>query len=130
MFTLQAPHPALQTTTYLPNPQFGDSVAPTGTIDFKRSMNGTKYSYIKSRDSRKKFLWNFSISHHKALELQAFFDAYNSSDIKITDHFGEIYIGNFTSNPFEFEAVARSVASPGNNTRCQIQIEFEGFIQE
>jgi len=128
-FILQAPSPALSTTTYLPNPDLGDSIAPTGTLDFKRSMNGTKYAYVKSRDRRKKFVWSFSLSQHKALELQAFFDAFNASDIRITDHFGKVYIGNFTTNPFEFEAVGRSVASPGNDTSAQVQLEFEGFEQ-
>lgn len=126
---LQAPYPALETSTYLPNPQLGDSVGSTNTLDFKRSMNGTKYVYVKSRDRRKKLLWSFLISQHKALELQAFFEAYNSSDIKVTDHIGKIYVGNFTSNPFEFEALRRSIASPGNFSLHQIQLEFEGFEQ-
>lgn len=128
-FIIQAPHPALATTTYLPNPVLGDSVSPTGTVSFKRAMNGTKYTYVKSRDSRKRLLWTFNISMAKALELQAFFNAYSASKILITDHIGKVYLGNFTSNPFEFEAVRRSVASPGVYTQHQIQIEFEGFEQ-
>ncbi len=128
-FIIQAPHPGIATTTYLPSPQLGDSVAPTGTLDFKRSMNGKKFVYIKSRASRKKLLWTFAISQYKVLELQSFFEAYNASNIKITDYDDTIYIGNFISNPFEFEAVRRSVASPGNETLHQIQLEFEGFIQ-
>lgn len=128
-FIIQAPSPAIAITSYLPNPQLGDSVSPTGTLDFKRSMNGAKYAYVTSRDQRKKLIWSFTISHHKALELQALFDAYGSSDILITDHLGKQYIGNFTSNPFEFEAVRRAVQSPGNNTQHSIQLEFEGIEQ-
>ncbi len=126
MFILQAPYPAFEITTFLPNPQLGDSVSPKGSIDFRRSMNGTKYTYVKSRDARRKCLWTFQISQHKALELQAFFDAYNSELIQVTDHLGVVYVGNFTTNPFEFEAVRRAVASPGNYSRHQIQVEFEG----
>ena len=128
-FTIQGPYPALAVLSMLPNPQLGDSIAPTGTIDFKRAMNGTKYAYVTSRDQRKKLIWNFTLSQHKALELQAYFDAYGADQAIITDHFGKIYIGNFTSNPFEFEAVRRAVSSPGNDTQHQIQIEFEGFEQ-
>lgn len=128
-FILQGPHPAIAVTTVLPNPQLGDSVAPTGSIDFKRAMNGTKYSYVVSRDRRKKLIWNFSLSHHKALELQAYFQVYGASQAIITDHIGKIYVGNFTSNPFEFEAVRRAVASPGSNSQHQVQLEFEGFEQ-
>lgn len=128
-FTIQGPHPAIAVTSVLPNPQLGDSVAPTGSLDFKRSMNGVKYAYVISRDRRKKLIWNFTLSHYKALELQAYFDVYGAEKALVTDHFGKIYLGNFTSNPFEFEAVNRSVSSPGSNTQHQIQLEFEGFEQ-
>ncbi len=128
-FVLQAPYPALALTTFLPNPQQGDTVAPTGSLDFKRAKDGTKYAYVKSRDQRRKFVWDFLLSQHKALELQAFFDVYNSSEIKITDHLGDVYVGYLTTNPFEFESVRRSVASPGNYSIHQIQVEFEGFKQ-
>jgi hypothetical protein len=40
-----------------------------------------------------------------------------------------VYVGNFTTNPFEFEAVGRSVAAPSNNSLHQIQVEFQGFEQ-
>lgn len=128
-FIMQAPHPAISVSTYLPNPELGDSIAATVSLEFKRAINGTKYSYVKSRGGRKKLLWNFIISQDKALELREFFDKHNGDEIKIFDHIGKVYIGNFTSNPFEFEAIGRAVASPSNNTLHQIQIEFEGFEQ-
>lgn len=127
-FVIQAPYPALATTTFLPNPSPGDSLANTDTLEIKQSMNGTKYSYVKSRASRKKLLWAFQISQHKALELREFFNAYNAKQIKVTDHMGDVYLGYFTTNPFEFETIRKSSSSPGN-TLHQIQIEFEGFQQ-
>lgn len=128
-FTIQGPHPALAVSSILPNPQLGDSIAPTGSITFKRAMDGTKYAYVISRNARKKFIWNFSISMHKALEMQAYFEAYGSDEALITDHLGKAYIGNFTINPFEFEATRRALVSPGNDTKHQLQLEFEGFEQ-
>jgi len=128
-FIIQSPFPGPILTNYLPNPQLGDTVGATGTLGFKRSMNGTRYAYVKSRDRRKKLLWTFTLSKAKAMEMQAFFDVYNGEQVQITDHIGKVYVGNFTSNPFEFEAVGRSVASPGYNSRHQIQLEFEGFEQ-
>lgn len=127
MFTIKGPHPAIAVTSFLPNPQLGDSITPTGTIDFKRSMDNTKYAYVISRD-RKKLIWNFTLTQHKALELQAYFDAYSSDKALVTDHFGKIYLGNFTINPFEFESVRRAINSPGESQH-QIQLEFEGFQQ-
>lgn len=126
---IQAPWPGPVSTHYLPNPQSGDSIAPTGTLEFKRSMNGSRYAYVKSRDKRKRMVWTFSLTQDKALELQAFFDVYNGEQVKVLDHIGKEYVGNFTTNPFEFEAVGRSVASPSNYSLHQIQVEFEGFEQ-
>ena len=128
-FSLQAPYPGLRVTTLLPNPLLGNSVSPAGSLDTKRAKDGTKYIYVKSRDQRRKYLWTFSLSKDKVFELQAFFDAFNSNDIKIIDHDGIQYVGNFTTNPFEFESVRRSIASPGDFSINQIQIEFEGFEQ-
>lgn len=129
MFVIQAPWPGPVTEHYLPNPQLGDSIGGTGSLEFKRAMNGTRYAYVKSRDRRRRLLFTFALSQDKALELQAFFDAYNGNQVKITDHTGTEYVGYFTTNPFEFEAVGRSVASPSNYSLHQIQVEFEGFEQ-
>lgn len=126
---IQAPWPGPVSTHYLPNPQSGDSISPTGTLEFKRSMNGTRFAYVKSRDRRKRLVWTFALSQDKALELQAFFEVYNGEQVKVLDHIGKEYVGNFTTNPFEFEAVGRSVASPSNYSLHQIQVEFEGFEQ-
>lgn len=126
MFKFQAPYPAIQTTSVVPNPLFGDSTNLTNTLDIKRGMDGTTYSYVKTRDLRVRFIWTFRLSRHKALEMRAFFDAYHSEKIKLTDSDGEVYIGNFTTNPFEFEATRRALNSPGLED-AQIQIEFEGI---
>lgn len=125
-YKFQAPLPALQTTTLLPNPEFGDSENLAGTVEIKRSMNGEIYSYVKSRDGRQKFIWEFRLTRHKALELREFFNAYHSSDIRITTTDGSILTGKFTSNPFEFETVNRSLFSPGREM-VRLQIEFEGI---
>lgn len=125
--TIQAPWPGPTTTHFMPNPLSGDSVGSTNTLEIKRSMNGTRYSYVKSRDQRKRLLWNFRLSKDKALEMRSFFDTYTGTQCKIIDHLGKEYIGYFITNPFDFESVSRSVGSPGNNTIHQIQIEFQGF---
>lgn len=128
MFVLQAPYPMLQTSTYLPNPALGDSVNNVLTMNKQQSMDGTKYTYVKTRD-RQRLLWSFRLTMAKKEELLAFYQSYQSSKIKVTDHLGNVYLGYFTSNPFEFEALGRSVDSPNNNVDHQIQIEFEGTKQ-
>lgn len=128
-FIIEAPFPGPITTHYLPNPQSGDSVNSVGSVEFKRSMNGKKYSYVKSRDQRKRLLWTFTLTKAKALELRAYFESYIGFKAKITDHMGKVYVGDFITNPFEFETVSRSTPSPGNDTLNSIQLEFQGFEQ-
>ena len=98
-FIIQAPHPAVVTSHYLPNPLQGDSVNSVGTVEFQRSMNGKKFSYVKSRDQRKRLLWTFRLTHAKALELQAYFEKYIGYKAKITDHMGKIYVGGLHHKP-------------------------------
>jgi len=121
MFYLTAPYPLLQTTTVLPNPQFGDAETLCVTVIRKLAMNGVRRVYIKRHDGRRKLQWTFRLTRAKAMELRAFLYAYASSQIKTVDHNGRTWVGSFTSNPFEFDWPER-----GTQT---IQLEFEGVEQ-
>ena len=130
MFTLQAPHPMLQTTTVLPNPQFGDGESLTDKVALQHSMNGKRYTYVK-RKQRRKLQWSFHLSRPKGLELQAFIKAYFASEIRITDHTGRVWLGNFTSNPFDFDTEARAapaIAPMPRGEQQVITLEFEGTL--
>ncbi|KKN21258.1 hypothetical protein LCGC14_0927150 [marine sediment metagenome] len=113
---------AYQTITYLPNPTFSDSENLAVSISRKFSMNGTRRTYVKSKDERRKLIMRFDFTRAKGLELHAFIRAYYSTEILLTDHNGVVWLGYFTSNPFDFETPARGEYQ-------NIQIEFEGFIQ-
>jgi hypothetical protein len=123
-FILKAPYPAVATTTLLPAPNWGDSKGITATVTRMRSMDGTLYTYVKTRDGRKKFQWDFEISRNKALELREFINSYNSSLIQIIDHDGDTWIGYLRNNPFEFTAVSRAKDWPGDET-MSVTLEFE-----
>lgn len=114
---LQAPYPALQTTTTLPNPEFGDGENKTDEVSVMRSITGGLYTYVKTKSGRRKLLMQFNLDRLKAFELDEFIRAYYVSKIRLTDVNGIVWIGNFTSNPFDFD-------SP--NQRQSIQLEFEG----
>lgn len=130
MFTLQAPYPSIQTTSFFPNPEFGDSQNLAVEVNVKRMMDGTVFTYVKRKDDRRRFLWTFRLTRNKALELRAFIQSYFASRIKITDHTNRVWIGNFTSNPFEFDTVERAAPSifpmPRGETQM-IELEFEGI---
>jgi len=129
MFQFEAPCPAIQTISFLPNPQFSDQESLLDTVTRKLAMDGTRYTYVKRRNGRRKMKWTFRLTRNKALELRAFIYAYFASKVRVTDHNGRKWIGNFTNNPFEFEAAARAApAIPPlpRGERVTIDIEFEG----
>lgn len=132
MFILQSPHPALQTTLVLPNPQLSDSEALTDFVSLRVALDGTTYSYVKRKGGRRKFLWTFRMTRNKGLELRAFLQSYFASQIRVTDHNDRVFVGYCTSNPFEFETTNRAAPAispwPRGETQV-IQLEFEGVQQ-
>lgn len=88
-------------------------------------MNGTLYTYVKSRNGRKKFNWEFEIARNKALELRAFINSYRGELIQVIDHDGDTWVGYLRNNPFEFTGGGRAGPNwPGNETMTII-LEFE-----
>jgi hypothetical protein len=121
MVSLEAPYPLLQTTTLLPNPEFSDSEALTTEVKEHRSMIGTLYTYVKTKNNKRKLLMQFKLNRMKGLELRAFIRSYYLSKIRLTDHLEQVWVVNFISNPFEFDT--------SSDERQNISLEFEG-IQE
>ena len=132
VFQFTAPYPALQTTTLLPSPQFSDSEAVLASVIRKLAMDGTRYTYVKRRNGRQKLKWTFWLSRNKGLELRALIRAYFTSPVQAIDHNARVWVGNFTSNPFEFDTTegAQPAIAPMPRGELQaIDIEFEGVEQ-
>ena len=132
MFEIAAPYPLLQTTSVLPDPEFSDQEALTVSLTRKVAVDGTRYTYVKRKNDRRKLKWAFRLTRNKALELRAFICAYFASKIRAIDHHGRTWIGNFTSNPFEFDTSDRSAPALTPMPRGEIvniEIEFEGVAQ-
>jgi len=110
-----------QTTTVLPNPEFSDSEGLTGEVTVKRSVNGATYTYVKSKNDRRRLMLQFRLTRAKSLELKAFIDAYFSSPVTLIDHEQQKWFGNLLSNPFEFTVLI--------GEEQNIQLEFEGIKQ-
>lgn len=131
MFRMEAPYPTLQTLTVMPNPQFSDQEGNLNTVSRLTAMDGTRYTYVKRR-IRRKLHWTFKLSRNKGLEVRAFFMSYFASQIRISDHRNRVWVGNFTSNPFEFEGLSRAAPAIDSMLRGEtvnIEIEFEGEEQ-
>ncbi len=110
-----------QTTTILPNPEWSDSEQLTGEVIIKRSMEGETYTYVKSKNDRRKLLFRFRLTRSKSFELKAFIQSYYNSKVRLIDHKQQKWIGNLLNNPFEFEALL--------GEEQNIQLEFEGIKQ-
>ena len=123
-FIMKAPYPGFKTTTLLPAPRWGDSKALTATIISMRAVDGTVYTYVKSRNNRKRFQWEFEIARNKALELREFINSYQGKLIQVTDHDGDVWVGYLRNNPFELSGAGRAKDFPGGETMT-IQLEFE-----
>jgi hypothetical protein len=130
MFIIQAPYPTLQVTMLLPNPQFSDAESLLDTVNIKRAMDGTLYTYVHTRESRRKLSLNFSLTRNKALELRAFIQSYFSSKVKIKDHNNRVWVVNFTNNPFEYDTPERAAPAISPMPLGELQtitLEFEGI---
>ena len=95
-------------------------------------MDGTRYTYVKRKDDRRKLRWTFRLMRNKALELRAFLSAYFASKVKIVDHNRRVWIGDFTNNPFEFdtpEQAGPAIAPMPRGEAQMIELEFEGVEQ-
>ena len=131
MFIIQAPHPKIETTTLLPNPQFSDSEGLAATVTRKLAMDATRYIYVKKKD-RRTLHWSFKLTRNKALELRAFINAYFAQKILVKDHNDRVWLGNFASNPFEFEAYERSgpaIDGWAVGESVRVELVFEGVEQ-
>lgn len=131
MFQFLAPYPAIQTTSVLPNPRLGDAENLRVTVTMKRTMDGTRYTYIKRKGGRK-LQWTFKLTRNKSLEMRAFIQSYFASKIKVIDHNDRVWIGHFINNPFEFDTSSRAAPAIAPMPRGESQtitIEFEGNEQ-
>ena len=121
MFTLSAPYPKCETTTLLPNPQFGGAESVVSTVTTRRSVTGVLSTYVKKK-GRRQLQWPFLLERQKMLELEAFIKAYFASQIKVIDHNGIAWVGYFVDNPFEYST--QFFGEMGT-----IQLTFEGTMQ-
>lgn len=121
---LEAPWPAPSVVTLLPNPQFSDVEKHDQTVNRKRTMNNTLYTY--ARDSGGiKFTYTFSLTKMKSLELQAFIETMMGVQIKLTDHKNAVWLVYIENNPFEVSEARRAVGPTGNEFDS-VSLSFEG----
>jgi hypothetical protein len=121
---LQAPFSLIQTSVILPNPLLDDNESLVSDFTLRRTMSNVPYTYVKTTKNRR-LRYTFTLNRMKALELEAFFDAYNGADIKMLNWKGEIWKVKLINNPIDFTQTRR--AEPGGD-RTDVNLEFEGVL--
>lgn len=120
MIILQAPHEIIQTTSFLPNPEFHDEQNAQIVSNLQYAMDSTPYTCIK-QNTRNKLVYDFNLTRLKSLELFEFIKAYFNFNIRLTNWKNEVWVVNIVNNPQDFMAVAIKEI----NT---IRLEFEGEL--
>lgn len=124
MITIQAPYPAVETTIYLPSPNFNDTRALASESTIKRAMDGTPYSYINDLGDKALYNFSFILTRMKALEIEAFFKLYGAKQWKLTNFDEQEIIGYCKTNPLRFVAVSHGVTH-GSVETYTLDFEFE-----
>ena len=60
------------------------------------------------RVGRRKLKWTFHLTRNKGLELRAFVQSYFASRVRVIDHYGDTWLGTFSSSPFEIDTPERA----------------------
>lgn len=121
MITLAAPAELPEVTVTLPSPDFGDGRSPLVTVESKRSMDNTQYTYVK-RKGRERLTYSLIISLPKQQELQAFVARFLTNWWRLVDHEGSVWRVRLVSQPLTFTQKDR-----GN--RGQVQLILEGSLE-
>lgn len=119
---LEAPYPALELGVSLPSPQFSDVESRLPNILIKRSINGTRRTYVDPSVTFR-LAFTFILRRHVALALREFIQEAFASKIKLTDHNDVQWVGYLTSNPFEATSAGAGFPVPEIDS---IQLLFEG----
>ncbi len=124
---LEAPFPGSVTALLLPNPLLGDLEGRDQTLQFRRSIDGTRYTYIKTSDRKRlTFTWEV-LGRGKLVEVQEFYKNYTSERILLTDFRGDIWDVIFSENPITITMDTRSANAGGIRFESgSLTLEFLG----
>ena len=100
MFIIQGPFPANTSLIVLPSPQLANTDSLRASVQTIYKMSGKRNTYVKRRDNRKRYRWEFLIGRNKAIELEQY-NIDNAGKLALVSWRDNNYIGYLTLNPFE-----------------------------
>lgn len=95
---IQAPFDTPRSTHWFPNPELANSRASQAQVTYKRHTTGRLRGYF---DPSEKFnlVFRFRITRMKDFELSEIIRVYHTVPWKLTDHEGNVWRVELTSNP-------------------------------
>jgi len=123
---IEGPYPGIAQALLLPNPIHGNTEGRDHSVSFRKSINGTRYTYVKSSDRKRLvFTWE-TLGRGKLVEIQEFYKLYAGNNVKVTDFRGDIWDAIFAEEP-ELSTESRSVnAGAARKESGTITLEFLG----
>jgi hypothetical protein len=123
---LEAPYIAPSTRTYLPNPDWDDGQGRDHEANFKQSMDGTHYSYVKATEAQLLTYIYTEMDRGKLLELVEFQKAFADAEIRLTDYRGDVWRVKFIEDVLDVSMDAR--AAPGGiiSEKGAVTLNFVG----
>ena len=111
-FRLEAPYPASASTVLLPSPAIGNNQGLLSQVTVIKMMDGSRRSYVKKAEGKKRHRWDFTISRDKMEEMSDFVTRYRGAKLRIVWR-DRTVIGKFGINPVEFVGLGRAGGWPG-----------------
>ena len=100
MLAITGPFPVNSSFILLPSPEETNTEGLRASVQSIRMMNGSLRTYVKPKNQRKVYRWEFKVAHTKAKELEDYIIA-NSGSVSMINWREQIYIGWLTLNPLE-----------------------------
>src|SRR6056297_1583550 len=120
-FRMEAPYPASASTVLLPQPELGNNLGLLSQVTVIKMMDGSRRTFVKKAEGKKRHRWDFTISRDKMDELSDFVNRYRGAKLRVVWRERTI-IGKFAINPIELNGIGRAGGWPGGEA-YQVTIE-------
>lgn len=130
MIRLEGTYDTPTVVTLIPSPVVEDTQGLEDQINFGQSMDGTRYTYVKSTNDKRLSYTFQNIGRGKILEIQEFFRTFRGEFIRLINFRGETWKVFVDADSINFQTDKRSVNSGGSRKEAgSFTLEFVGELQ-
>ena len=111
----------------LPSPEKENSEAFDVRVDSKRSMNGTRYTYVKSNTDKRFTLVFENIERNVMIDLENFYINNVGNQFTYIDHLGNVRTVIFADGSLGFNTDGRFASSTARNEAGSVTLNLIGL---